>query len=158
MTWVFAMLLGLASGVVAALCGVGGGIIMVPVMIWLLGLDYKMAVATSLAVIIPTAIAATGQNWRGGLVNWKLVLAIGIGATVAAWFAAEWMRGLRNEVLTKMFAVLLIATGIQLWFRKEPVGAGDGGPATPVGTGVVPLSDGDNDDRGRPGGDPGENR
>lgn len=119
-TWLLACVLGLVSGVVAALCGVGGGIIMVPVMIWLLGLDYKTAVATSLAVIIPTAIAATTQNWRGGLVNWKLVFAVALGATVAAWFAAEWMRGLRNEVLTKVFALLLIATGIQLWFRKEP--------------------------------------
>ena len=72
-TWLLAVMLGLVSGVVAALCGVGGGIIMVPVMIWVLGLDYKTAIATSLAVIIPTAIAATTQNWRGGLVNWTQV-------------------------------------------------------------------------------------
>lgn len=140
MTWVYATLLGLASGVVAALCGVGGGIIMVPVMILLLGLDYKTAVATSLAVIIPTAIAATGQNWRGGLVNWKLVLAIGIGATVAAWFAAEWMRGLRNEALTKVFAVLLVATGIQMWFRKEPPSPAEGdAPPAPAGATTEPA-------------------
>lgn len=125
-----ALVLGLFSGVIAALCGVGGGIVMVPVMILLLGLDYKTAVATSLAVIIPTAIAATLQNWRGGLVNWRLVLAVAIGATVAAWFAAEWMRGLRNEVLTKVFAVLLVAVGLQLWFRKAPVN--DGASAKPV--------------------------
>ena len=66
--------IGVISGLIAALCGVGGGVVMVPGFVLLLGLPQKTAVATSLAIIIPTALMATTQNVRAGLVNWQVAL------------------------------------------------------------------------------------
>jgi hypothetical protein len=64
--------IGIVSGVIAALCGVGGGVVMVPAFVFFLKLPQKTAVATSLAIIIPTALMATTQNARSGFVDWKV--------------------------------------------------------------------------------------
>jgi uncharacterized protein len=120
MSWFFpACLVGIASGIAAGLCGVGGGIIMVPAFTQWFALTQQQAVATSLAVIIPTSLVATAQNARGtGLVDWKLALATAMGACLTAWFAADWMKRLSNPTLTRIFAVLLILVGIRLLLAK----------------------------------------
>jgi len=115
---IIAVLVGILSGLVAALCGVGGGIIMVPFFEGLLRLSHKQAVATSLAVIIPTAIVATVRNATAAepLVVWQIVLAATAGAVLTAWFAAEWMQSMSNDSLKKIFAVLLIVVGSKMLF------------------------------------------
>jgi len=111
------VVLGLASGLVAALCGVGGGIILVPAF-KALGIAHKTAVASSLAVIIPTALIATFRNHQAELVDWRLVGAVAAGAVVAAFFGTELMQSLGNPLLTRIFAVLLLLTGLQLLVAK----------------------------------------
>lgn len=115
-TLILSVLVGVVSGLVAALCGVGGGVIMVPFFHGLLGLSQKQAVATSLAVIIPTAIVATVKNATSAppLVVWQIVLAASAGAAITAWLASGWMQSLSNETLRRIFAVLLIVVGTKL--------------------------------------------
>lgn len=115
---IISVLVGILSGVVAALCGVGGGIIMVPFFEGLLHLNHKQAIATSLAVIIPTAIVATMRNATASqpLVVWPVVLCATIGAVLAAWIAAEKMQSMSNESLKRIFAVLLIVVGCKMLF------------------------------------------
>ena len=60
---------GALTGVLAALCGVGGGLIMVPAFVFLMALDQKSAVATSLAVIIAVSLVATTKYSAASLVN-----------------------------------------------------------------------------------------
>jgi uncharacterized membrane protein YfcA len=115
-TIVTALGIGVISGVIAALCGVGGGVAMVPAFVSLLGLEQKTAVATSLAIIIPTALAATVQNASNGLVNWKVALVTAISAAVFSWFGAGWLKGMSNERLTQIFGVILIVFGIRMLF------------------------------------------
>lgn len=111
--------IGVLSGVVAALCGVGGGVVMVPAFVTLLGLPQKTAVATSLAIIIPTALMATTQNARHGLVDWKVAALTAISASIFAYFGSGWMRSMSNESLTRVFgAVLLIFGARMLWLGK----------------------------------------
>ena len=105
-------LIGAASGLLAALCGVGGGVIMVPAFAMLLGLDQKMAVATSMAVIIPTAIAATAQHVKNDLVDWKIAIMTAIAATLTSFFVADYVKQFRNETLTRLFAVVIILFGV----------------------------------------------
>lgn len=115
-TVLLSLLVGVISGLVAALCGVGGGIIMVPFFHGLLGLTQKQAVATSLAVIIPTAIVATLKNATASppLVVWHIVLAASAGAALTAWLASGWMQSLGNESLRRIFAILLILVGTKI--------------------------------------------
>lgn len=112
-----AVAVGVAAGLLGALCGVGGGILMVPAFA-MLGMQQKAAVATSMAVIIITSLAATLSNARaGGLIDWKIVALCATGAALASYLGAEWMRELRNETLVRIFGVTLIAFGVKMLWR-----------------------------------------
>jgi uncharacterized protein len=125
--------IGLVSGVIAALCGVGGGILMVPAFVLLLGMPQKVAVATSLAIIIPTAIAATVVNFRNGLVDKQVFLWTALGAVFTATFMATKLKTMSDDTLTKFFAIFIIAMGVKLWFTETP-GKKDVAPAAASGT------------------------
>ncbi len=111
------LLIGAAAGLLGALCGVGGGIVMVPAFVLALGLEQRQAVATSMAAIVVTALVATANNMRSeGLIQWKMVLIVSLSAAVFSWFGSDLMKELSNPVLTKIFAVVMIAIGVRmLW-------------------------------------------
>ena len=114
------LLIGVAAGVLGALCGVGGGLVMVPAFVMALGMTQKSAVATSLAVIVVTALSGTISNMTSAskLIDWKLVLITGIGAGLAAWFGADLMRSLKSPMLTKIFAITVIFFGVLMLLKK----------------------------------------
>jgi uncharacterized protein len=111
--------IGLLSGAIAALCGVGGGLVMVPFFTLALGLGQKQAVATSLAVIVPTALIASYKNAQNDFINWPLFLATALGATAAAYFMADKLKSLQDVTLTKIFAGTTILMGILLWAKAD---------------------------------------
>lgn len=106
--------IGVVSGVIAALCGVGGGVVMVPAFVFFLKLPQKTAVATSLAIIIPTALMATTQNARSGYVDWKVALVTAISASIFAYFGAGWLKTMSNETLTRIFGTVLVVFGLRM--------------------------------------------
>ncbi|MES2474599.1 MAG: sulfite exporter TauE/SafE family protein [Verrucomicrobiota bacterium] len=113
-----AILIGLVAGLLGALCGVGGGLVMVPAFITLLGIEHKQAVATSMAVIIVTALAATANNSRVvGLIDWKIVAAVGLASAFAAWFGSDLMRSLSNQTLTRIFGCVLVVFGVRMLWK-----------------------------------------
>jgi uncharacterized membrane protein YfcA len=113
-----AIFIGLAAGLLGALCGVGGGILMVPAFVGLLGLEHKQAVATSMAVIILTGLAATLNNARANnLIDWRIVVAVGLASTLAAWFGSDLMRSLSNQTLTRIFGAALVLFGVRMLWK-----------------------------------------
>jgi hypothetical protein len=120
MSFIFIALgIGVVSGVIAALCGVGGGVVMVPAFTAWLGLTQKQAVATSLAVIIPTALSATVVNARGDLIQWSVVAVVAVSAVCFSYLAADWLKALSNEQLVRIFGVILVVMGVKmLWMGK----------------------------------------
>lgn len=110
---------GMVTGIVAALCGVGGGIIMVPAFTYFLGMDQKQAVATSLAAIILTSVAASAKNHGNNLIDWKVTLCTGLAAAVVAWFAADWLKHFSNVTLTRLFAIFVIVMGVQMLWKTR---------------------------------------
>jgi uncharacterized membrane protein YfcA len=106
--------IGIASGLLAALCGVGGGIIMVPAFVILLKVSQKVATATSMAVIVPTAIAATVRHVWNDFVDWEVVLLTASSATLVSFFAADYVKKLGNETLTRLFAVVILVVGAKM--------------------------------------------
>lgn len=111
--------IGIISGVVAALCGVGGGVVMVPAFVFLLNMPQKTAVATSLAIIIPTALMATTQNARAGFVEWRVAIITAISASVFAYFGAGWLKTLSNETLTRIFGTILVVFGVRMLLQGK---------------------------------------
>lgn len=117
-TILIALGIGVFAGVMAGLCGVGGGIVMVPAFTFLLGMEQKAAIATSMAVIVPTSLVAIFRFNEMGHIQWNVAVPVAIGAVLAAWLATGWVKQLSNDQLTKIFAVLMIAVGISMFFKK----------------------------------------
>lgn len=112
------LLIGALSGVVAALCGVGGGIVMVPAFVKLLKMDQKGAVATSLAAIVLTAIFTSLKNQSNGLINWKVAAAAGVAGATVGWFAADLLKKFQDVTLTRIFASVIIILGVYMWWES----------------------------------------
>jgi len=86
----------------------------------LLGLEQKSAVATSLAVIVITAVVATSNNViKADLINWKIVAIAAVGASVASWFGSDLMKSLSSPQLTRIFAITLIVFGVVMLVRSK---------------------------------------
>ena len=91
---------------------------MVPAFVLALGIEHKSAVATSMAVIIVTAFAATANNARiANLIDWKIVLTVGLASAVAAWFGSDLMRSLSNQTLTRIFGCVLVVFGVRMLWK-----------------------------------------
>ncbi len=113
------LLVGAVAGLVGALCGVGGGIIMVPAFVIALGMTQKVAVATSLAVVVVSGLSGTINNAvNSDLIDWRVVAVTAVGAAVASWLGADLMRSLSNVQLQKGFAILLILVGVKMLLMK----------------------------------------
>lgn len=113
-----AMLIGLSSGFLGGLIGVGGGIIMVPLFRLAAGMDMQKAVGTSLAIMAPMAIVGALTKARSG--HWdaaSFIWAVGL-AMVGGWLGATYGNSLRSEMLQKIFAVFLVGVGIYMFFKK----------------------------------------
>ncbi|NNM29284.1 MAG: sulfite exporter TauE/SafE family protein [Akkermansiaceae bacterium] len=114
------IVIGVLAGLAGALCGVGGGIVMVPAFALILGMEQKQAVATSLAIVMVTALMGTLNQVtsKSGLIDWRLFLVTAAGAGVAAWFGTDLMRALGNQALTRVFGVLLVLVGLRMLFLR----------------------------------------
>ncbi len=115
MDLLIAVFIGAIAGVVAALCGVGGGIIMVPAFVYLLKMGQKAAVATSLAAIIFTAIFTSLKNHTNGFILWRVALVSGLASAAIGWRAADELKKLQDITLTRIFATIMIVFGVLMW-------------------------------------------
>ena len=98
--------------------GVGGGVVMVPAMVLWLRMDMKVAVGTSLAVIIPTALAGVIKHQRLGNIHWPSVAALASLAVVGGYVGA-WITGhVSSETLKRGFGVVIILAGLRMLFGK----------------------------------------
>jgi len=113
-TLVISLLVGSVAGLLGALCGIGGGIVMVPAFTQILGIEHKQAVATSLAIIIITALVATTNNTRSGLVDWRIVACAALGAAAASWWGTDLMQSLQSTTLNRIFGITLLIFGLKM--------------------------------------------
>jgi uncharacterized protein len=118
MTLALALLLGFAAGVVAGMFGVGGGILFVPTLI-ALGLGQVEAEATSLAAIIPTALAGTWRQHQYGNVRWRAAAVIGVVSILGVQGGALAALALPEDVLRRLFAALILLVAAQLAWRAR---------------------------------------
>jgi len=119
MNYVGIGLIGLVSGIISGLLGVGGGIVMVPAMILILKLEPKQAIGTSLAVIIPTALMGTFKHASMGNVNWKAGLILAPLAIVGGYVGAHLTRDIPGDMLKRIFGGFLIAVGAYMTFSGQ---------------------------------------
>jgi uncharacterized membrane protein YfcA len=106
--------IGLAAGVFSAFFGVGGGIVVVPLLILVVGFPERIATATSLLAIAITASAGVVVFGLRGEVEVGYAALVGLPAVVGALAGSAWQQRIRTSTLTYGFAVLLTAIGIWL--------------------------------------------
>jgi hypothetical protein len=129
------VLLGLFAGTLAATLGVGGGIIFVPVLVSIFAFGQLEAQGTSLAIILPTAIIGTLTHARAGRVVWRVAYVTGGLGIMFALVGAQLAHSLDEEILSKVFAVVLAVLAVRMtrraWrLRSESVSTDGRGDAT----------------------------
>lgn len=118
MSPIFARILtGSAAGLLAGLFGVGGGIIMVPLQILLLGEPIKVAIQTSLGVIVITAIAATTGHAINGNVLWLIGCILGFGGLLGAQISTRFLPKIPDEIISIAFRTLLAILSVYIFWR-----------------------------------------
>ena len=118
-----AIALGVLAGTLSALFGVGGGIIFVPTLIFL-GHSAHVAVATSLAAMVPVIAVGAWRQTRYGSVNWHDALIIGVASVPMTKVGEIVATSLANDTLRRVFALLLVLVAVQLALRvlRPPAG------------------------------------
>lgn len=113
------ILIGLASGILAGLLGVGGGIIMVPAMLLFFAVPSVVAKGTSLAVIVPTALMGTWRNRKNSNVDIPAAAIIGLSGIVAAIGGAWFSTRLSDTTSNVLFACLMLAVASKLLWQEK---------------------------------------
>jgi uncharacterized membrane protein YfcA len=112
-------IIGIFTGVMAGILGIGGAIIMVPALVYILGLSQQSAQGTSLAVMLPPiGVIAAWNYYKAGHVNIKFALILAVCFIAGSYFGSKLSLNLSESVLKKIFAVLLLAIAAKMLISK----------------------------------------
>jgi len=114
---VVAMGIGLVAGFFAGLAGIGGGVVIVPSTVLLLGLSQHEAQGTSLVAIVFTAIAGTIVNLKNKRVRLKDGLVVGVGGVIGSLIGSQLALGVEGRTLSLMFGFLVLFVAFRIFYR-----------------------------------------
>ncbi len=118
-TLLFLILIGLAAGLLSGFIGVGGGIIIIPLLMIFLGMSQHQAQGTSLAVMLPPiGILAAWNYHKAGFVDWKFALIISATFIIGGYISSNWAVNIDVKLLKKFFGIMLLIGGLKLIFGK----------------------------------------
>ena len=124
------MIIGLLAGMLSGLVGVGGGLIIVPALVYFLGMSQHAAQGTSLGMILlPVGILGVLTYYKQGHVDIKIVGLLALGFLAGSYFGSKIAVNLSQETVKKFFAILMILVAVKMIFfdkKKAPV------PSSPV--------------------------
>jgi uncharacterized membrane protein YfcA len=113
--WQLLLLIGLVGGIASGLFGVGGGVVIVPALIYWAGFTQHMATGTSLAVLLPPiGLAATLEYHRHGNVDLRAAFIVAASMFVGAWIGAFFANQMKGPYLRLMFGVFICGLGVYL--------------------------------------------
>jgi uncharacterized membrane protein YfcA len=113
------VVIGMSAGFLSALLGVGGGVIMVPMLLLLAGVDMKVAIGTSLACIVPIALAGTFLKTGDQHVDWKLAALIVPFGVVGAYFGHRLAAASSDVFLKRIFGIIMILAALKMIFLPD---------------------------------------
>ncbi len=118
-TLLMLVLIGLVAGILGGLLGIGGGIIMIPAMVFLLGFSQHQAIGTSLAVMLPPiGMFAAYNYYQAGHVNIKYALIIAAAFMAGSMLSSKFALTVSEGILRKIFSVLLLIIAIKMFLSK----------------------------------------
>ena len=111
------IIIGLIAGLLSGVMGVGGGVVMIPLMIFFLGFSQHQAQGTSLAVLaVPVTMLAAYTYYQEGHVNWRYAAVIAVFFVVGGYFGSKIAINVDQRMLKKIFAIILIIIAIKMLF------------------------------------------
>jgi hypothetical protein len=117
-TVILLMCIGLTAGVLSGLIGIGGGIIMVPLLL-LMGFTQQQAQGTSLAALLPPVTLLAVINYhKAGFIDWRFAIVISLVFVIGGFFGSKLAIHIDQQILKKIFAIILLVIGGFLLFEK----------------------------------------
>ncbi|BEV71873.1 MULTISPECIES: sulfite exporter TauE/SafE family protein [unclassified Paludibacterium] len=111
--WGVLLAIGLAAGVSSGVFGIGGGILIVPALVFLLKFPMPRAIGTSLAVLLPpVGAAAVWSYYRASMVDLRAAAVLALMLFIGAWFGAQLVQRMDGTLLKAVFGLFLIAIGL----------------------------------------------
>jgi hypothetical protein len=108
-------LIGLLAGMLAGMIGVGGGIIIVPALVFFLGFTQKEAQGTSLGLLLlPIGILAVINYYNKGLIDVRVVLVMAVAFILGGFLGSKIALAISEDALKKIFAIVLFYTGLKM--------------------------------------------
>lgn len=113
------MVVGVAVGIVSGLVGVGGAILLIPILVYVFHYNQKLAQGTSLAMLLPpTGLLAFLQYYKHGNADLKLGLMLSAGVFAGGYLGGRWAQSMSQAATRKGFALFLFLTAIKMFFTK----------------------------------------
>lgn len=109
-------ILGILAGLTNGLFGSGGGTILVPGMIFLLGVEEHKAHATTISIILPLAIVSTYIYYRSGIMSLGITLKVAIGGVLGGYVGAKLLNRIPSNILRKIFAIFMMIAAFRMVF------------------------------------------
>ena len=118
MNWLI-LLVGVVVGLFSGVVGIGGGILFVPALVWLLGMDQYKAQGTSLgALLAPVGLHAFLEYYRRGHADLRVAALLAAGFLVGGYFGAVGAQHVPELWLRRIFATTLVAVGARMFFTR----------------------------------------
>ena len=118
-TFIVLIIIGLLAGMLSGFVGVGGGILMIPLLMIFLGLSQFEAQGTALvAMLPPIGILAAINYFKSGYVKWEYAVVIALTFVVGGYFGSKLSLSLNPEIIKKVFGVVMLFAAIKLIFTK----------------------------------------
>jgi uncharacterized protein len=111
--------IGLVVGFFGGMFGVGGGVILIPALVYLMGMEQHTAQGTSVAIMLPPiGIIAAYTYYKAGHINIKYAIIIAITFIIGSYFGSKLAVNLPDQVSKKIFAVIMFLISIRMFFFK----------------------------------------
>ncbi|MCL2063592.1 MAG: TSUP family transporter [Candidatus Cloacimonetes bacterium] len=114
------IVIGLFAGVFSGVLGIGGGVIIIPCLVYFMKMSQHSAQGTTLALMLPPiTLMSVYVYWKEGHVDWKITLFVCIGFFVGSFFGGKIAVALSSLVLKRVFAIFLIGLAVNMLFSKK---------------------------------------
>ncbi|WP_255551673.1 sulfite exporter TauE/SafE family protein [Aridibaculum aurantiacum] len=118
------VLIGIAAGMLSGMVGIGGGIIIVPALVFLLAFSQKSAQGTTLGLLMfPVGVLGVLNYYKQGYVDFKVVIFVALGFILGSYFGSKISLGMSEEKVKRFFAIVIMLIAIKMLFfdrRKSP--------------------------------------
>ena len=119
-TFLILIVIGLITGAVGGMLGIGGALILIPALVYFVGFSQHEAIGTSLAVMLPPiGLFAAYNYYKAGQVNIKYALIIAAAFMIGSYFTSRLALKMPENVIRKIFSVFIILIAIRMFFQTN---------------------------------------